>query len=352
MKLLRLFAVALALLSASPAIAQTAPGFRPGVNVQDTNPEPVKTMCYTAGAWAPCSSGASSGSASSVAQGSTTAGQNGDLVQGAVITGDAAYTAGTTQPLTLTPTGRLKVGLSSATNIIPAPMPATTLTADLVACRYRVPVTWTPGDTGGLQCDSAGNLTVNATGNAASAAADSGNPLKIGGVFNTTLPTVTTGQRVDAQFTARGEQLTALSFGGTSIIGAATNSDAVAATSTANSLRSAGYNFVFNGTTWDRARGDTTGAYVIGKGGSNMASGQVSVGTTATLIAAARPGRQKIAVTVTTATQCAFGGSTVTLTTGFPLAPVAYVADSWDTSGALYAVCATAATTVGFRELF
>ncbi len=41
-------------------------------------------------------------------------------------------------------------------------------------------------------------------GNVASAATDSGNPEKVGGVFNTTQPTVTTGQRVDAQSTARG----------------------------------------------------------------------------------------------------------------------------------------------------
>jgi hypothetical protein len=41
-------------------------------------------------------------------------------------------------------------------------------------------------------------------GNAASGSADSGNPVKGGSVFNTTQPTVTTGQRVDLQGTARG----------------------------------------------------------------------------------------------------------------------------------------------------
>lgn len=46
-------------------------------------------------------------------------------------------------------------------------------------------------------------------GNIASGSADSGNPLKIGGVFNTTQPTVTTGQRVDAQMTARGSLIIA-----------------------------------------------------------------------------------------------------------------------------------------------
>jgi len=47
------------------------------------------------------------------------------------------------------------------------------------------------------------------TGNVASGAADSGNPVKIGYVFNTTQPTVTTGQRVDAQSTARGAAIVA-----------------------------------------------------------------------------------------------------------------------------------------------
>lgn len=44
-------------------------------------------------------------------------------------------------------------------------------------------------------------------GNTASGATDAGNPLKIGGVFNTTQPTVTNGQRVDAQMSARGGQI-------------------------------------------------------------------------------------------------------------------------------------------------
>jgi hypothetical protein len=51
---------------------------------------------------------------------------------------------------------------------------------------------------------TAANLNAQVVGNAASAATDSGNPVKVGSVFNTTQPTVTTGQRVDSQATARG----------------------------------------------------------------------------------------------------------------------------------------------------
>jgi hypothetical protein len=46
-------------------------------------------------------------------------------------------------------------------------------------------------------------------GDSASGASNAGNPVKVGGAFNTTQPTVTTGQTVDAQFSARGAMLVA-----------------------------------------------------------------------------------------------------------------------------------------------
>lgn len=50
-----------------------------------------------------------------------------------------------------------------------------------------------------LTINSSGAALTSATGNVASGATDSGNPVKVGGVYNSTLPTVTTGQRVDLQ---------------------------------------------------------------------------------------------------------------------------------------------------------
>jgi hypothetical protein len=47
------------------------------------------------------------------------------------------------------------------------------------------------------------------SGDSASGASKAGNPVQIGGVFNTTQPTVTTGQTVEAQSTARGAQIVA-----------------------------------------------------------------------------------------------------------------------------------------------
>ena len=52
---------------------------------------------------------------------------------------------------------------------------------------------------------TAANLKVEPTGNVASGATDSGNPLKIGGVFSSTLPTLTDGQRGNVQLTNKGQ---------------------------------------------------------------------------------------------------------------------------------------------------
>lgn len=93
------------------------------------------------------------------------------------------------------------------------------------------------------------------------------------------------------------------------------------------------------------------GFNVVARGSAAIATGQVSVGTTATLIAAARTLRQRITVTVTTAVGCAFGNSGVTLTTGYPLAAVAGASDTTDTTAALYGVCASTAT-VGYKEIY
>lgn len=95
--------------------------------------------------------------------------------------------------------------------------------------------------------------------------------------------------------------------------------------------------------------GTTNG--VVAKGTASLATGQVSIATTSTLLVAARTGRQRIAMAVTSAVQCAYGNSGVTLTTGWPLAAVAYATDNWDSAAAIYAVCASTAT-VAYREQF
>lgn len=56
---------------------------------------------------------------------------------------------------------------------------------------------------------TASNLNAQVVGAAASGASKAGNPVQFGGVFNSTQPTVTTGQAVESQSTARGAQIVA-----------------------------------------------------------------------------------------------------------------------------------------------
>jgi hypothetical protein len=121
-------------------------------------------------------------------------------------------------------------------------------------------------------------------GNAASGASDTGtNPVKTGCVFNTSLPTVTTGQRVDNQCTSKGEGITSLSIGGIAASAGVDNSDAQSVTGTSTIYRTVSRNYVFNGTSWDRSRGDTTGQYVVEVPSAAAAAG---VAVNATSVAA------------------------------------------------------------------
>ena len=99
-------------------------------------------------------------------------------------------------------------------------------------------------------------------GNVASGAPDVGNPVKVGGEFLTTLPTLTSGQRGDMMLTSRSELIVSLSAAGSTVLARANNSDAASVSATSNNLGTYAYNSLFNGTTWDRARGNTAGSFV------------------------------------------------------------------------------------------
>ena len=94
-----------------------------------------------------------------------------------------------------------------------------------------------------------------------------------------------------------------------------------------------------------------SGSNVVQRGAGSINTGQVSAGTSSTLIVAARTGRARVTLTVGAANSCAFGNSGVTLTTGFPTQPVAGASIPILTSAAIYGVC-SAATTIGFIEEF
>jgi len=116
------------------------------------------------------------------------------------------------------------------------------------------------------------------SGDVAAAATDSGNPVKIGGVYNTTQPSYTNGQRGNIQITAKGFLLS------TNVFAASNGGDAVsnalsgkAQDAGGSAVYTAIMPWVFNGSTWDRTRGDTNGAWTV------MApSAATSVATTTT----------------------------------------------------------------------
>jgi hypothetical protein len=99
-------------------------------------------------------------------------------------------------------------------------------------------------------------------GNVASGTADSGNPVKVGGIASATPPTVvTTSQRVNSWWGLSGN-LAIGGVAGVSVDGEGTTLTNIADLSTGVGRSVAVANKYFNGTTWDRARGDTSGGYV------------------------------------------------------------------------------------------
>lgn len=97
-----------------------------------------------------------------VSGGSTTSGQKGPLVQAAAVSGDQAYTAGQTNPLTMTTTGRLRVGLSSAGALSGG---TAGTNSDAVGGIYNsTPLVLTNGQQASIQLDASGNVLVNDPG--------------------------------------------------------------------------------------------------------------------------------------------------------------------------------------------
>jgi hypothetical protein len=118
-------------------------------------------------------------------------------------TSPTTITTGNMSPLQVTAAANLKTDISTIAGTAPS-------TAG------KIDVKAADGDAFVRQATAA-NLNAQVVGNAASGASDAGNPVKAGGVFNTTQPTVTTGQRVDLQATARGELMIAKGVSGLSI---------------------------------------------------------------------------------------------------------------------------------------
>jgi hypothetical protein len=88
-------------------------------------------------------------------------------------------------------------------------------------------------------------------GNVPSGSADGGNPLKVGGKYNSTLPTFTDGQRGDLQVGTRGSVHVSLKVADSSqnVSLAASNSDALAAGAIADRFQVLGLGYGYDGST-------------------------------------------------------------------------------------------------------
>lgn len=113
---------------------------------------------------------------------------------------------------------------------------------------------------GGLLVNLGSNNDVVAAGDVAANAADSGNPLKVGGVYNATKPTYDDGDRTDLGSDSRGNLRAALYVqdSATPILNGSMSADGVTP-ATGGALRVQAGLLVLNGSsTYDRVRGDTT----------------------------------------------------------------------------------------------
>jgi hypothetical protein len=146
----------------------------------------------------PTGAATSANQPTAAAIGSTTSGQTGNLAMGAVTTAAPSYTTATTNNLSLTTAGALRVDGSAVTQ--PVSLTSTTITGTVAATQSG---TWTVQQ---------GTPPWLVGGDVASGSADSGNPVKIGGIAAglTANPTpVTVGQRVNAYVDKVGRQIVA-----------------------------------------------------------------------------------------------------------------------------------------------
>lgn len=134
-------------------------------------------------------------------QGSTTSGQSGPLMQAAVTSATPSYTTSQTNPLSLDTNGNLRVTNRSAGTAGSAVPDRVLQVGGSDGTNLRA-----------LATDTSGNIRN--VGNVASGATDSGDPIKIGGKYNSSTPSFTNGQRGDLQIDQFGN--TRVSSGGSS----------------------------------------------------------------------------------------------------------------------------------------
>jgi hypothetical protein len=211
-------------------------------------------------------------------KGAGTAAASSLLTGGVYNSGGVTLTTGQQSSLQLTSAGLLRVdpGTVAVTGTF---WQATQPVSGTVAATQSGTWTVQPGNTANTTA-----WLIDARGNVASGATDSGNPVKVGGVYNSTLPTLTTGQRGDLQLSSSGSLNTIAGMPG-----AVAGADGVSNTlggrffnQGSSTLQAEVRPFVWNGTTWDRLPGTTSGLTVAGTVAATQ-SGTWNIGSITTL---------------------------------------------------------------------
>lgn len=154
-------------------------------------------------------------------------------------------------------------------------------------------------------------------GNVASGSADSGNPIKVGARYNATEPTYLDGQRTDLQADSRGNLLTAISRGnGQAVAGVDSPQDATGST---NGLFVIDYPLTFNGTSYDRMRGNTTAALIAAGTANTQTNKAITNYNARSLAVILNVTVATVATLVLTITGTTASGYTYTILTGASL---------------------------------
>lgn len=154
-------------------------------------------------------------------------------------------------------------------------------------------------------------------GNVASGSADSGNPVKVGGRFNSAPPTFLDGQRADLSVTNRGELRVAISSGNVGAQTTITTTDGYAASNGA--LVVVGESFTFNESSWDRQRGNTTQALIAAGTASTQSNKAITNYNARSLAVIINVTVATVATLVLTITGTTASGYTYTILTGASL---------------------------------
>lgn len=132
------------------------------------------------------------------------------------------------------------------------------------------------GDYSVMGTDTAGNMRV--VGSVASAATDSGNPVKVGGVYRATASTLTDGQRSDLITDTR-QNLRVTLYGANSTNAVAQSNGGFDGNPTnLSAVYVLTYGLIYNGTTWDRLRLPSATSRIV----SSAASTNATLGKNAT----------------------------------------------------------------------